>query len=636
MVMNNQIQTVVLVLKSGGDFSFKDVELLSFHLHKQWHEENELRVLCLWDKIDQPFELINVTLLPTTNKEWPGWWTKMNLFAPDMEQYRPFLYMDLDTAVVNDLAGILPPTGHEKEFICLGGFFRPDTTHGLQSGLMWFPAKNDMISKVWYQWVQNPMGYAKSFQNRGGDQGFLRSILGSGNIFWQKITNKICSFKIGVEGKRLLTEILNHTSIVCFHGKPRIFEAAKTFDWVAKYVLQEEPPRKKARVTVIIPYKVDRGWLQDAINSVPPDVQLLISQGEGNWPQNFNKVLDQVEGEFIKYLHSDDILTENCIEDSVKAIEEQGVDFIHGKSINFSMADDTEMVFEPLMKVFGFEDLVGSNFIHSGTTMYRREIFEKIGGFDETLSHCEEYEFNLRCLQAGFKIGYCDSILCKYRQHPAQKSQIYANQVELIGKGLQEKYKKGGIQEAWVINLDKRKDRLEEFQKQLFPFKVEKFTALIRKTGEMGCKASHLTVLKKEHKFPFIVFEDDCQMIQHWNIVYNALLQLPTDWDMLYLGANLQEPLERYSENLYRLHGAWCAHAIIYNSQKVVDFIIENKNIKPALDDLCKTTVGYKFNCFITYPMVAVQQADHSDIVPGFRNYQNLLFDNYKKYTQEK
>jgi len=56
--------------------------------------------------------------------------------------------------------------------------------------------------------------------------------------------------------------------------------------------------------------------------------------------------------------------------------------------------------------------------------MYRREVFEKIGGFNETLNTQEEYEFNLRCLKAGFKIGYCDSVLAIYRRHPTQKVRV--------------------------------------------------------------------------------------------------------------------------------------------------------------------------------------------------------------------
>ena len=72
--MNNQIHTVVMSLRNGGDFSFFDVDLLAFHLHKQWDKKKgKLRVLCLFDNITKEQELENVTLLPSFNRTWRGW-----------------------------------------------------------------------------------------------------------------------------------------------------------------------------------------------------------------------------------------------------------------------------------------------------------------------------------------------------------------------------------------------------------------------------------------------------------------------------------------------------------------------------------------------------------------------------------
>ena len=175
------------------------------------------------------------------------------------------------------------------------------------------------------------------------------------------------------------------------------------------------------KVTVIIPYKVDRGWLDEAIASVPSNVQLLVSQGDGNWPSNFNKVLSQAKGDFIKYLHEDDKLTPNCIEDSIAAIITQGVDFIHGNAIEFDN-HGWHLNWRPIKKFPTINDMFAKNYIHSVTLMYKREVFEKIGSFSESqeLWSMEEYEFNLRCLLNGFKIGYCDSFLGYYRRHPSQ------------------------------------------------------------------------------------------------------------------------------------------------------------------------------------------------------------------------
>ena len=136
------------------------------------------------------------------------------------------------------------------------------------------------------------------------------------------------------------------------------------------------------KVTVIIPYKVDRGWLKSAICSVPKGVQLIVSKGDGNWPQNFNKVLKDATGDYIKYLHEDDMLTPNCIEDSVRCMDEYNADFIHGKAIEL-YPDHHTVIYRPTIKLPTFEMLLKYNSIHSATTMYGRWIFEKFGTFNE-------------------------------------------------------------------------------------------------------------------------------------------------------------------------------------------------------------------------------------------------------------
>jgi hypothetical protein len=307
---------------------------------------------------------------------------------------------------------------------------------------MWFPTVNEKIEKIWKAWNSDPVSIITSMHNKGGDQGFIREVLKGNTDYWQKFTDKVTSFKISVEGKRILTQVPSYISIVCFHGNPRIPSAAMLYDWVQTYVNHETIYRiGKPKVTVIIPYKTDRGWLQEAINSVPPDVQLLVSQGEGNWPQNFNKVLNQVEGTYVKYLHDDDMLTSNCIEDSINTLESQNVDFIHGMAIEMHILSKTNKVYIPRIKNIQLNDLLQLNHIHSATTMYRKTIFEKLGGFDETLSNSEEYEFNLRCLHAGYKLGYCNSVLAYYRRHGKQQSVLLKNQLQQTSIEIANRYR---------------------------------------------------------------------------------------------------------------------------------------------------------------------------------------------------
>ena len=177
------------------------------------------------------------------------------------------------------------------------------------------------------------------------------------------------------------------------------------------------------KVSIIIPYKEDRGWLKDAIASVPSEAELILAQGNGNWPQNFNRGLKKATGDLIRWLHEDDMLTPNCIAHSIDCFRNTNADFIHGDAYEIYMnAGRQPGLYRPMIHVPTFYDLLRKNVIHSATLMYKREIFEKLGGLNESdkMYSFEEFEFNLRVLKAGFNIGYVNSPLAYYRRHSKQ------------------------------------------------------------------------------------------------------------------------------------------------------------------------------------------------------------------------
>ena len=414
--MNISQHTVVLVLRSGGGFSFRDVVLIAQHINGKWKSETRPRIICLWDKASQEYDLGNLEIIPLTNN-YSGTWARMQLYSPEMEQYRPFLYIDLDTVVVDSLENIFELVKNPSQFITLEDFWQKGQ---LATGLVWVPANSDKIRNIWKAWVKQ--GFRPSQKRMDY---FLRKVVRQ-DVFWQDLTKSIHDAKPRRVG--VIPNIPEGANILCFHGKPRIHDAIH-IPWVNEYVNASfKQYSDKKKVTVIIPYNKDRGWLKDAIQSVPDGVQLILSQGSGNWPENFNKVLHQAEGVYIKYLHEDDMLTLNCIENSVNAIEEQEVDFIHGEAIEVYQGTGKKVNWKPSVKIPTLQDLLVKNVIHSATLMYKKEVFEKIGGFDETLNTAEEYEFNLRSLQAGLKIGYCPTPLAFYRRHSQQKVRVVSKQ----------------------------------------------------------------------------------------------------------------------------------------------------------------------------------------------------------------
>ena len=406
------MRTIVLVLKSSKDFQLRDVQLIVRHINAKWRD-GKPRIICLYDKASEHYDLGNFELLPLTN-DFPGTWSRIQLYSPEMEQYRPFLYVDLDTAVINSLESLFDLV--KDEFIALEDFWQKGK---LATGLVWFPKNSEVIKRVW-----------SSFKGATGKRMdvFLRTAI-TKCTFWQSLTNAIVDFK--PNSRTLLQKLPENCDIVCFHGKPRIYEA--DVPWVKEYVKFNPKPK----VTVVIPYKVDRGWLKDAIASVPEWVQLLVSQGEGNWPENFNKVLNQATGDYIKFLHEDDMLNAGGIEALVNAIEEQDVDFVHGNAFEIYMKHSGHIGrYAPAIKVPTLQDLLKHNVIHSATLMYRKRVFDIVGTFNESLNVMEEYEFNLRCLKAGLKIGYCNSMVAYYRRHSAQKVRVVSDEEKKAEKDM--------------------------------------------------------------------------------------------------------------------------------------------------------------------------------------------------------
>jgi hypothetical protein len=404
-------KTIVLVLYSSRDFGFRDVELIARHINGKWKSSIRPRIICLWNNASEYYDLGNIEIIPLhTSPGVVGTWSRIQLYSPKMEQYKPFLYVDLDTAIIQSLENIFDLVKDPDQFITLEDFWQRGQ---IATGLVWFPKNCKQTQKIY-----------ESFTSSTGPRMdlMIRKLIGT-TVYWQSLTKTIVDFKPRKE--ELLQEIPDKTDLVCFHGKPRVFDAVN-IPWVNSYVnIYYNCSEIKYKATVIIPYNRDRGWLQQAINSVPDDVQLILSQGEGNWPENFNKVFDQVQGKYVRWLHEDDMLTKNSIGDAIKAIEEQNVDFIHGNAIEmFEGSSRKPFEYIPNIATPTCKDLIRKNILHSATLLYKREVFEKVGMLDETLNTAEEYEFNLRCLKFGLKIGYCNSFLAYYRRHARQKVRL--------------------------------------------------------------------------------------------------------------------------------------------------------------------------------------------------------------------
>lgn len=164
---------------------------------------------------------------------------------------------------------------------------------------------------------------------------------------------------------------------------------------------------------------------------------------------------------------------------------------------------------------------------------------------------------------------------------------------------------------------------------------IKKFNAIKRNPGWKGCRLSHLHLMKEINDEIFAIIEDDFLINCEDPIkkLDKAIQELPPNWDMLYLGSTLNEPLERYSDSLYKMKHGWTTHAIIFNNQNGVKDYILNNCPETKIDVYYAGEIQNKFNCFITYPMVATQREGYSDVINRNVDYK-VIQERYNKYTR--
>lgn len=146
-----------------------------------------------------------------------------------------------------------------------------------------------------------------------------------------------------------------------------------------------------------------------------------------------NRGIDHATGEFIAFIDADDLWETDKLELQLTTLQKNpqaGVAY----SWTSTMGENGEW-FKPCNQL-SFEgnvyaDLLASYFIYCGSNvLVRRQAIESIGKFDSTLTHGEDWEFNLR-LAARWSFVVVRKIQIFYRQSP--KSAV--SNIEAMHKG---------------------------------------------------------------------------------------------------------------------------------------------------------------------------------------------------------
>jgi glycosyltransferase involved in cell wall biosynthesis len=154
-------------------------------------------------------------------------------------------------------------------------------------------------------------------------------------------------------------------------------------------------------------------------------------QGNAGEAATTNRLIELSGGDYISFLHSDDLLFPDAIERMVKAVEAANEDVVvYG---NYVKVDENGNIFgESKRKLYSgritarlFEDII----VHPVGSMFPKRAIVEVGGLDESLRACYDYKMELM-ISLKYSFVALDKPTFKRRRHSGNTSMVsFANQL---------------------------------------------------------------------------------------------------------------------------------------------------------------------------------------------------------------
>lgn len=176
-----------------------------------------------------------------------------------------------------------------------------------------------------------------------------------------------------------------------------------------------------------------------------------------------NTGLKSAQGRYITLLDADDLYHKDRIKNQVEFLENNpGYDFCYSGVWHFKDGEFGKFLKLKYKYHSGdiFKQLLKKNFIAPSSIIFRREVIDKIGYFDESYRCTEDFDFWLRAAWAGYRFYHLDKALTYLR--------IRQKEASLGGRVY--KYK---LQLNFIRSLRKIRDQMNEAERE--KHKIDKY-----------------------------------------------------------------------------------------------------------------------------------------------------------------
>ncbi len=158
-----------------------------------------------------------------------------------------------------------------------------------------------------------------------------------------------------------------------------------------------------------------------------PEV-LLITQDNAGPAAARNRGFAASEGELVAFHDADDLMTPDKLAVQVAAISDPAIGCVLAEQ-ELLIEEDAELPFwvagskVPTVMPAKPDELADEPDVHPMTMLVRREVFERVGGFDEEMRAAEDFDWMLRAAEAGVEFARLPRVLLRRRVHSESLTQ---------------------------------------------------------------------------------------------------------------------------------------------------------------------------------------------------------------------
>lgn len=171
-----------------------------------------------------------------------------------------------------------------------------------------------------------------------------------------------------------------------------------------------------------------------------------------------NRGILSSKGDYVAFCDADDMWTRDKLEKQIPRFgKDRDIGVVHTNFV--LMREDGTLLHTPQREYYSgwiSDRLLIDNCVNGMASVVRRECFERVGVFDESLSMGIDYDLWLR-ISAHYRIEFLDEVTYLYRQWPGQMSRRHTERYEcavrIMRKFLENHpaaVSAGAVREAWA------------------------------------------------------------------------------------------------------------------------------------------------------------------------------------------